>query len=94
MMPSIRMQSSTERVIAHTVSSVVDKGSAPAAGTRRAVGLNPTSPHRAAGMRIEPPVSDPSPATHRPAATDTAAPDDEPPGMRATLLSEGFAGVP
>jgi hypothetical protein len=34
------------------------------------------------GMRMEPPVSDPSPATASPSATDTAAPEDDPPGMR------------
>ena len=45
-------------------------------------------------MRIEPPVSEPMPATQSPAATDTAAPEEDPPGMRATLLSVGFTGVP
>jgi len=43
---------------------------------------------------MEPPVSEPSPATHKPAATDTAAPEDEPPGARATAASAGLAGVP
>ncbi|WP_156396347.1 hypothetical protein [Noviherbaspirillum sp. Root189] len=51
-------------------------------------------PHKAAGMRIEPPVSEPMAATHKPVATETAAPDDEPPGMRATVLSAGLTGVP
>jgi len=63
-------------------------------GTRDCVLLKPTSPHSAAGMRIEPPVSEPSPATARPSATDTAAPDDEPPGMRAVCASAGLRGVP
>jgi len=45
-------------------------------------------------MRMEPPVSEPRPATACPSATDTAAPDDEPPGMRATSLSAGLRGVP
>jgi hypothetical protein len=94
MMLSTRMQSSTERVIAQIASSVVDKGRAPVAGTRRAVDLNPTNPHSAAGMRIEPPVSDPNPATHSPAATEAAAPEEEPPGMRASCWSSGLAGVP
>ena len=85
---------STERVMAHTVSSVVDKGSAPWVGTRRAVGLKPTMPHRAAGMRIDPPVSEPIAATHIPVATETAAPDEEPPGIRAAPASAGLTGVP
>ena len=92
--PSTSRQSATLRVIAHTVSSVNDSGKAPASGVRRCVFLKPTSPHSAAGTRIEPPVSDPSPATARPSATETAAPDDEPPGMRATAASQGLRGVP
>jgi len=43
---------------------------------------------------MEPPVSEPSPATASPSATDTAAPDDEPPGMRAVCVSTGLRGVP
>ena len=68
-------------------SSEVDSGNAPCVGTRRAVGLKPTMPHSAAGIRHEPPVSVPSPANAMPSVTDTAAPDDEPPGMRAALRS-------
>src|SRR5580704_4143817 len=42
----------------------------------------PTTPEKAAGWRMDPPVSDPSaPAVIR-AATATALPPDEPPGMR------------
>ena len=80
--------------MAHTVSSVNDKGKAPASGVRVCVFLKPTMPHSAAGMRMEPPVSEPSAATAWPSATDTAAPDEEPPGMRATVLSQGLRGVP
>jgi hypothetical protein len=76
------------RVRAHTVSSVVDRGTAPAVGTRLAVFLKPTMPLRAAGIRIEPPVSEPRPMKAAPVATDTAAPDDEPPGTR------GVSGLP
>ena len=86
--------SRTERVTAQTVSRLVDKGRAPRVGTNRAVLLKPTIPHKAAGMRIEPPVSDPSPTCAAPAATDTAAPDDEPPGMRSMVVSAGLTGVP
>ena len=87
-------QSSTQRAIAHTVSSVNDSGKAPASAVRACVFLKPTRPHSAAGMRIEPPVSEPSPATAWPSATETAAPADEPPGMRATCASQGLRGVP
>ncbi len=80
--------------MAHSVSSVMDSGTAPSEGTRRAVFLKPTMPHRAAGMRIEPPVSEPSPTKAAPAATETAAPDEEPPGMRGVAWSQGLAGVP
>jgi len=39
-------------------------------------------PHKAAGIRVDPPVSVPMPATAMPSATETAAPEDEPPGIR------------
>ena len=51
-------------------------------------------PQSAAGWRIEPRVSEPSPITHMPSATATAAPEDEPPGTRPVLRSQGFFGVP
>ena len=74
--------------MAQAVSRVVDSGTAPRVGTSRAVFLKPTMPFNAAGMRIDPPVSDPSPAKAAPVATLTPAPDDEPPGTR------GMAGSP
>src|SRR5688572_20232680 len=40
----------------------------------------PTTPQSAAGWRIEPPVSEPSPSGAKPAATATALPPEEPPG--------------
>ena len=46
------------------------------------MGLNPTQPHKAAGWRMEPPVSVPSAAMHSSAATAAAEPPEEPPGMR------------
>jgi hypothetical protein len=49
-------------------------------------------PHIAAGMRVEPPVSVPIAMSHIRSAAATAAPDDEPPGMRAR--SAGLPGVP
>ncbi len=64
-----------------TESRVVESGNAPARGTRARVGLNPAMPHSAAGMRTEPPVSVPSANAAMPSATDTAAPEDDPPGI-------------
>ena len=40
----------------------------------------PVMPHNDAGLRIEPPVSVPSAAGTRPAASATPEPLDEPPG--------------
>jgi hypothetical protein len=61
------------RVMAQAVSSVLDSGMQPSSGVRRWVFLKPTRPCSAAGMRIEPPVSDPSAAQAAPVATDGAA---------------------
>ena len=43
----------------------------------------PTTPQRAAGWRIEPPVSEPRAARANPAATAAADPPDDPPGTRS-----------
>ena len=59
---------------------------------RRLLGLKPTTPHSAAGMRTEPPVSLPIAISHMPSATATAAPAEEPPGTR--VRSCGLPGVP
>src|SRR3989338_1146304 len=53
--------------------------------TRPYVGFNPTTPHHAAGKRIEPAVSVPIAAGARPAATAAADPPDDPPGTRSRL---------
>ena len=63
-------------------SRVVDSGITPSRGMRLWVGLKPTRPHSAAGMRTEPPVSLPIATIACASPTDTAAPDDEPPGIR------------
>ncbi len=60
----------------------------PARLTRPKVGLMPTVPHRLAGMRIEPPVSDPIATGTRRAATAAPEPPLEPPGTR--VRSQGF----
>src|SRR5215213_11630423 len=46
------------------------------------VGFTPTTPHSAAGWRIDPPVSDPRARGANPAATAAALPPLEPPGTR------------
>ena len=56
------------------------------------LGLKPTMPQSAAGMRVEPPVSLPMAISHMPSAAATAPPELEPPGMR--VRSAGLPGVP
>ena len=84
-----------DRAIGPTESSVYESGKQPSRGMRRCVGLKPAIPHRPAGMRTLPRVSEPRPMATIPSATETAAPADEPPGMRPPLArSYGFLGVP
>ena len=64
-----------------TVSSDCDNGIAPARLTRPTVVFNPVTPQKCAGIRIEPPVSEPSAAKVSRAATAEPDPDDEPPVM-------------
>ena len=52
-------------------------------------GRKPTTPHMAAGMRSEPPVSEPVQTGSMSVASATAEPPDEPPG-----LSMGLNGLP
>lgn len=65
-----------------TLSKVTDKGKTPSSGTVRWVGLKPASPLKAAGIRTEPPVSEPNAASAMPVAIDRAPPEVEPPGIR------------
>src|SRR3972149_2284040 len=51
----------------------------PARETRPKVGFRPARPQNDAGPRIEPPVSDPSDAGTRPAASAAPEPLDDPP---------------
>ena len=57
------------------------------AGTSPRDGFSPTSPQAAAGMRMDPPPSEPGANGSIPLATATAAPPLEPPAPRA-----GFHG--
>src|SRR5215475_4589067 len=56
--------------------------------TRPNVGFSPTAPHNAAGIRIDPPVSEPIATGTIRAATTAPDPPLEPPGTR--LRSQGF----
>src|SRR6266852_49160 len=82
--PSSSAQSSAVRASAPTVSSDCDSGIAPARLIRPTVVFNPVTPQKWAGIRIEPPVSDPNAANVRRAATAAPDPDDEPPVTRST----------
>ena len=52
------------------------------------VGLSPVSPQKAAGCRIDPPVSVPVAIGAKPAATAAADPPEDPPGTRSKF--QGF----
>src|SRR5699024_367436 len=84
--------SATERAIGPIVSRVRDNGTAPPGGYLPTVGRKPTSPHKEAGCRTDPPVSAPSPAGTIPAATAVAVPPLLPPAIR--LGSYGLRAGP
>jgi hypothetical protein len=94
MKASSTWQQATERASGPTESSETESGTTPSIGTRRAVGLKPTTPFSAAGMRQEPPVSVPSPPKPMPSAAATPAPEEEPPGSRPVSRSQADFGVP
>src|SRR5215471_8306478 len=75
--------SATVRVIGPRWSRVNSIGNAPVYGTRPCVGLCPTVPHHALGIRTEPPWSPPSARSTSPAATRAALPLEDPPVVRA-----------
>src|SRR5580658_9998151 len=77
--PSSSAQSSADCASGPTVSSDCDNGIAPARLTRPTVVFNPVTPQKCAGIRTEPPVSDPNAADVSRAATAEPEPDDEPP---------------
>ena len=59
----------------------VPNGDSGWAGTRPKLGLSPTLPQNAAGMRTDPAPSVPTLSGPSPAATAAAVPPDEPPGV-------------
>src|SRR6266702_9003053 len=91
---SIVAQHCAVRASGPKLSSEDDNGTPPSSGTRRCVGLKPTMPLKAAGIRQEPPESLPSAPWAMPSATETAAPVDEPPGPWPTLRYQVLFGVP
>ena len=78
--PNNLAASSTLFVNGPTVSNRLHKGTTPSRESLPAVVLKPTKSFQAAGIRTEPPVSEPIPAAARPNDTDVAAPDEDPPG--------------
>jgi len=79
MAPRTWAQSRALRHIGPTWSSDSASGKTPARLTRPQVGLRPVTPFMVEGKRIDPPVSEPSEAAHRPAAVATPDPDDDTP---------------
>src|SRR5690349_18561113 len=75
-----------------TQSSVRQAGTTPAVETRPRLGFKPTMLFSPAGTRPEPAVSVPSASGTMPAATATAEPELEPPGI--TAGSNGLRGTP
>src|SRR5215475_7012090 len=84
--------SRTVRASGHTWATSSLPPAAGYIGTRPNVGLNPTRPQNAAGMRIEPAPSEPSASGASPAATAAAPPPVEPPGVFER--SQGFRDSP
>ncbi len=66
----------------------------PPTSTTPNVGFRPTMPQTDAGARTEPPVSVPGARSTRPAASATAEPDEEPPGIRDSSCGLRTAGRP
>ena len=82
MAASTSAASSTLRAMGPTWSSDQASAAQPCRLARPKVGLSPTTPHSAAGMRIEPPVSVPRAAYTMPRATAAADPLLDPPASR------------
>ncbi len=80
--------SDTVRAIGPAVSRVGTSGNAPSSGISPHCDFKPTVPQHADGMRIEPPVSEPSAMSQRPAASAAPLPLDEPP-----VVLPGSAGL-
>jgi hypothetical protein len=86
------VQRPTVRAIGPAWSKLGASGKHPSSGTTPKLGLNPTMPQQAAGIRIEPPESVPSAASASPTASAAAEPPLEPPAIRPG--ASGFGTVP
>lgn len=75
-------RSAAERAIGPTWSSVQESEVTPVLATRPRVGFSPVVPHQADGMRIDPPVSEPSASGSSRDASAAPDPVDEPPVQR------------
>src|SRR5215468_8932332 len=84
--------SSTVSASTETQSRVRQAGTTPAVETRPRLGFKPTMLLNPAGTRPDPAVSVPSASGTRPAATATAEPELEPPGL--SCGSNGLPGTP
>src|SRR4051812_2202786 len=87
-------QSATVRAIGPQWSSVSVFGWIPAVSTSPNVGFRPTMPQADAGTRTEPPVSVPGARSTSPAASATADPEEEPPGIRDSSCGLRTGGRP
>eukprot|EP00659_Diplonema_papillatum_P011539 gene11538-biopygen11592 len=95
-----RSQSATDRASGPAVAAMAFWPDAPfGRGTAQpcfvilcGVGLNPTTPQNAAGIRIDPPMSVPMPIGDAWAASSPPSPPLEPPTVR--VRSKGFCAVP
>src|SRR5450830_451343 len=86
---SCKTASATLRPIGPTTEIGVQPSNLRSLGTRPGDGRKPTTPHLAAGMRKDPPVSEPLHSGSRSVASAAAEPPDEPPA-----LSSGLKGLP
>src|SRR5438874_4466003 len=84
------LTSATVRAIGQITDSPA--GSARSSGTVLGDGLSPTTPQHDAGMRIEPPMSVPTPAAASPAATAAPLPPVDPPGVKPSRQGLLVAG--
>ena len=78
-----RIDSRTMRAMGLMLEKLANTSGAISCGTTPADCLKPTTPLAAAGMRVEPPASVPTPMAQRPAASATPAPPDDPPDVRS-----------
>src|SRR5919106_3374486 len=92
MAPKVIAQSKTVRERGPTVSMDQEAPNTPYRLTLPQLGRMPTSPQKAAGPRMEPPVSSPREVEHRKAAVAAPEPLLEVPGLRDR--SQGLRGRP